>query len=148
MQVILETGVDPTGAPYLLRNFLISPFFDLCAPESVLEVAALRGDKSILQILFQSAPWSPILRGRALAVALLIYHHELAEDLLASEADVNQEVTIYWPDHEEHERIGNIAPSNRSEKPTNLHGAKTGHVCRYQLSWQRCISAYGFPTCS
>lgn len=94
LKLILEAGVDPTGAPYHFKNLmiLINPL--LCAPESVLEVAAHKGDRSILKILLQSAPWSPRLRGRALAVAL-VYHHEFAEDLLESEADVNQEVTIY-----------------------------------------------------
>lgn len=122
LRLILEAGIDPTGVPQLFQNswdlthfdqlyglydsddsndFDDSDDFHLGPPESVLEIAAREGDRPALQILLQFASWDQRLTGRAFAIAILLHHDELVEDLLDFRADVNQEITIVYPEGED-----------------------------------------------
>ncbi|KAF7168662.1 hypothetical protein CNMCM5623_001602 [Aspergillus felis] len=120
LQLILKAGVDPTGAPQLFEDVWNLDGFDLDTPESALEIAAEQGDRSMLQIRLQSAQWDPRSTGRALAIAVFFSKNDLAEDLLNFGPDVNQEITVYYPDEED--EYGGIA-EERKEVFTPLQTA-------------------------
>ncbi|GIK05793.1 hypothetical protein Aspvir_009906 [Aspergillus viridinutans] len=101
LQLILEAGVDPTGAPQMFEEVWDLDGFCLDTPESALEIAAEQGDRSMLQILLQSAPWDPRSTGRALTIAVFLGQNDLAEDRLNFRPDVNQEITVFYPDDED-----------------------------------------------
>ncbi|GIJ92153.1 hypothetical protein Asppvi_011129 [Aspergillus pseudoviridinutans] len=121
LQLILKAGVDPTGAPQLFEDVWNLDEFDLDTPESVLEIAAEQGDRSMLQILLQSAQWDPRSTGRALAIAVFFDQVDLAEDLLNFGPDVNQEITLYYPDEED--EYGEVVKARVLEVLTPLQAA-------------------------
>ncbi|OJJ43584.1 hypothetical protein ASPZODRAFT_123234 [Penicilliopsis zonata CBS 506.65] len=116
LQLILEAGVDPTGAPWWSGSSWGDEVGFFGAPESVLELAAQLGDPtSILQVLLQSALWDPRASGRALAIAVILHKQEAMEELLAAGADVNQEVVaVDFPykvaDYENRDRTEILTP--------------------------------------
>ncbi|KAL4999875.1 ankyrin [Aspergillus recurvatus] len=96
VRLLLSRRADPRGAPRLAGYYWhLNSDRIFAGPQSVLEVAVLRGDKLILQTLLQSCPWEATLKGRALSLAVLFNYQELVEYLLTTTLDMNQEVGVH-----------------------------------------------------
>ncbi|KAJ5363503.1 ankyrin repeat-containing domain protein [Penicillium cataractarum] len=101
VRALLEFGIDPTGLVYITdppdegeeitnQN---AGWWHLAAEEvapSVLQVAASKSDRSILQLLLVSANWSQEDKSRALTASIFWRNFDLVSDLLAVEASVNE----------------------------------------------------------
>ncbi|KAJ5373219.1 hypothetical protein N7517_005225 [Penicillium concentricum] len=95
LQLLQEAGVDPTGVTEDFGEFEAEEFY-LPPPESVLELAVWVEKREDLQFLLQWIPWSPMLTGRALTIAILLDQNELAEDILRFNPDLTEEITISY----------------------------------------------------
>ncbi|KAL4985513.1 ankyrin repeat-containing domain protein [Aspergillus falconensis] len=94
--LLLSRRIDPRGVPKLAGYYWhLNSDRIFAGPQSVLEIAVLRGNKLILQTLLQSCPWEETLKGRALSLAVLFNRQELVEYLLTTTLDMNQEVGVH-----------------------------------------------------
>ncbi|KAL5340256.1 hypothetical protein BJX70DRAFT_397022 [Aspergillus crustosus] len=100
LTTMLDSGISPQGKPQtccdggLSSTWALSRFGD---PKSVLEIAALRNNASILQKLVRPSFFDPKLAGRALAIAILEKNDLVVPLLLDVRIDVNRRsVTISW----------------------------------------------------
>ncbi|OOQ88199.1 hypothetical protein PEBR_14255 [Penicillium brasilianum] len=101
VRALLKFGIDPMGPVYITdppdegeeitnQN---AGWWHLEAEEvapSVLQVAASKSDRSILQLLLDSANWLQEDKSRALTASIFWRNFDLVSDLLAAEASVNQ----------------------------------------------------------
>ncbi|KAL3454222.1 ankyrin [Aspergillus insuetus] len=92
---MLESGISPEGRPQtcfdgdLSSKWALTNFGD---PLSVLEIAALSNNASILQKLVRSSFFDSQLAGRALAIAILENNDVVITPLLDCRIDINQEI--------------------------------------------------------
>jgi ankyrin repeat protein len=92
---MLESGISPEGKPQtcfdgdLSSAWALNKFGD---PLSVLEIAAVRNNASILRKLVRSSSFHSQLAGRALAIAILENNDIVVPPLLDCRIDVNQEI--------------------------------------------------------
>ncbi|KAK1144989.1 hypothetical protein N8T08_004704 [Aspergillus melleus] len=104
LKVMLETGADPRGSPYLDEDWhwVFCLDFPPEDPESVLEIAVLAHNSSILRTLLLSVTWESHLVGRALTMAIVYGHTGIVDDILEQVVDTSQEICIYsdWFDGE------------------------------------------------
>ncbi|KAL2862620.1 ankyrin repeat-containing domain protein [Aspergillus lucknowensis] len=111
VQLLLTSGVDPVGKPPGVWELDDDSEFVLEPPESVLEISSRYNDRQLLRILLQSRRWEPRLTGRALGVAIFFRHTDLVDDYLRAPIDLNQDLTITYPDTEDEN--GTEAPGYR-----------------------------------
>ncbi|PYH66340.1 ankyrin [Aspergillus vadensis CBS 113365] len=101
IKLILDAGIEPTGAPQgFCEGWYCEEGADFTHedPQSVLELAAQQDDRSTLQILLQYWVWDSQIIGRALTMAVVYQHTGLIDDILEQAVDMNQEIDIYYYD--------------------------------------------------
>ncbi|KAL4893328.1 ankyrin repeat-containing domain protein [Aspergillus ambiguus] len=101
LRLILEAGADPTGTPQFFDGGWYQYDgldFEPEDPQSVLEIAATKGDRSTFRVLLEYHIWNKRLIGRALTIAIIFHHTELIDDILELAVDTDQEVMIHYPD--------------------------------------------------
>lgn len=104
LQLLLATGLDPTGKPRQFSNeweLSEDDGIHLDPPESVLEILSQKNNRATLETILHSCPWSPALVGRALTLSIILGHIELSMYLLSWGVDTNQEITIHHRDTED-----------------------------------------------
>ncbi|KAL4902099.1 ankyrin repeat-containing domain protein [Aspergillus multicolor] len=100
VQFILSKGVCADGIPELERNpnYCLrrdpEDTISFSNPQSVLELAILENNKTILRILCDSHSRGEESKGRALSLAILFRREELIEHVWRGTVDMNQEVKV------------------------------------------------------
>lgn len=111
--ILLAAGINPTGEPKVMSRRVYEdmlfggkyspPADELgwwhdCLPlqgHTALIIPAVRGDRVILSMLLNSAPWSSPEVGRALTYCLYFGNFELMHDLLGMKSDLDQPLEIF-----------------------------------------------------
>ncbi|KAE8377570.1 ankyrin repeat-containing domain protein [Aspergillus bertholletiae] len=108
LEILRDTGVDPTGVPQMFHSrWDLDNDFDLEFPASVLDIAAVFGYED-LKPLLQWVHWDKRLTGRALTIAIFMRHHEIADELLQYGADEQQEISVEYRSYNYDDDDGNL----------------------------------------
>ncbi|KAL4878099.1 ankyrin repeat-containing domain protein [Aspergillus karnatakaensis] len=103
LQLILDAGISPDGVPTEPTEGWEGwdTTHSVCtadAPQSALDLAIYGGSRECLDILLGCHSWSPVLIGRAFALAIHEDKKKMAEDLYQLNPNMNEEMSIYAHD--------------------------------------------------
>lgn len=104
--------------------------------DSVLQVAAQKGNRTIMQILLKLDIWTPEEKGKALITSIQFDKQDLVRDLLISGADVNQMIDgfLYRPIRIQYQSLKD--PLARCQTPECL----LLECSRFRCQYSKCTS--------
>lgn len=133
LELLREANIDPTLATQHYEDGWDIEDVELPPAESVLEVAVVLADVTVLRYLLEWAQWSARNVGRALTMAIATENYSAVDDLMNVNCDFTQEITIEYPTYED--EFGN-SQGGAKETYTSLQAA----VSQQQVSIVEKIS--------